>query len=318
MTERLIRLIRIITLIQSKPGILARELAERCETTERTIYRDLELLSLMIPITNQGHGKGYTFVGSFSLYPLNFTDQEALAFSMLPSVSDQIKPLLPPGFDSAYEKVMATYHKERSRRSEIVQDVANIIQMGTPAYRSESANNLFPLIQAILNERTVRTIYHTQSRNEESERDIDPYYLVPREQRFYLIGYCHTVQSIRTFRVSRFRQVVEMDRTYDKGDFSIRQYLKQTWSIERGESTIRFKVKFSAEVARYVREEELFVSPRMTELPDGSLLFEVTVNHDREFLGWLAQYGPEAEILEPVRYREAMKAKLARWAQVYE
>lgn len=317
MTERLIRLIRIITLIQSKPGILARELAERCETTERTIYRDLELLSLMVPITNQGHSKGYTFVGNFSLYPLNFTNQEALAFSMLPSVSDQIKPLLPPGFESAYEKVMATYHKERNRRTEIVQDVANMIQMGTPAYRSESANHLFPLIQAILNERTVRTIYHTQSRNEESERDIDPYYLVPREQRFYLIGYCHTARSIRTFRVSRFRQVDELDRRFDKGDFNIRQYLKQTWSIERGDNMIRFKVKFSAEVARYVREEELFVSPRMTELPDGGLLFEVTVNHDREFMGWLAQYGPDAEILEPASYREAMREKLARWAQVY-
>ena len=45
MTDRLIRLLRLITLIQSKPGILARELAERCETTERTIYRDLEALS---------------------------------------------------------------------------------------------------------------------------------------------------------------------------------------------------------------------------------------------------------------------------------
>jgi predicted DNA-binding transcriptional regulator YafY len=101
MTERLIRLIRIITLIQSKPGILARELAERCETTERTIYRDLELLSVMIPITNQGHGKGYTFVGNFSLYPINWNEQEALAFTMLPSVISQVKSLLPPVFDSA-------------------------------------------------------------------------------------------------------------------------------------------------------------------------------------------------------------------------
>lgn len=35
MTDRLIRLMRLITLIQDKPGILARELAERCEATER-------------------------------------------------------------------------------------------------------------------------------------------------------------------------------------------------------------------------------------------------------------------------------------------
>lgn len=52
MTDRLIRLMRIITLVQAKPGILARELAERCGNSERTIYRDMDALSAMhIPIT---------------------------------------------------------------------------------------------------------------------------------------------------------------------------------------------------------------------------------------------------------------------------
>lgn len=72
MTDRLIRLMRIITLVQAKPGILARELAERCSTTERTIYRDMEALSAMhIPITHLGYGKGYRFIGSFALYPFD-------------------------------------------------------------------------------------------------------------------------------------------------------------------------------------------------------------------------------------------------------
>ncbi len=317
LTDRLIRLIRIIILIQGKPGILARELAERCETAERTIYRDLELLSVMIPITNLGHGKGYTFVGNFSMYPMNWTDQESLAFSMLPSVIDQVKSLLPSGFDSAYEKIMATNNKEKRKNTELVQDVAQIIQLGTPANRENQVNFLFPIIQAILAEKTIKAMYHTQSRNESTEREIDPYYLVPRDQRFYLIGYCHTAQKIRTFRISRFKGVEMMDQTYDKGDFNIHQYLKHTWSIDRGEENIHFKVKFSADVARYVLEEELFVRPKTTMQLDGSIIFEVTLNHDREFLGWLNQYGPDAEILEPVAYRQAMQEKLSRWMKIY-
>lgn len=55
----------------------------------------------------------------------------------------------------------------------------------------------------------------------------------------------------------------------------------------------------------------------MSDLPDGSLLFEVTINHDREFLGWLAQYGPDAEIIEPKSYREIMKDRLNTWARIY-
>ncbi|WP_248928651.1 helix-turn-helix transcriptional regulator [Paenibacillus hamazuiensis] len=319
MTERLIRLLRIIMLIQGKPGITGRELAERCETTDRTIYRDLELLSAFVPLTNLGHGKGYTFVGSFSMYPLNFTEQEALVFSMLPSVIDQVKPLLPPGFDSAYEKVMATHHKEKSRRADVLQQVTDIIQLGTPFGRDEeSPNYLYPIIQAILQQNTLRAVYHTQSRNKQTERLIDPYYLIPREQRFYLIGYCHQAKDIRTFRVSRFRDVGITDQKFDKDGFSIRQYMKHTFSIERGNGKlIRFKVRFSPQVARYIKEEEWFVEPKMKDTADGGLLFEVTLNHDREFLMWVNSYGPEAEILEPVSYRDKMREQLERWQEMY-
>jgi predicted DNA-binding transcriptional regulator YafY len=319
MTERLIRLLRIIMLIQGKPGIIGRELAERCETTERTIYRDLELLSTIAPFTNLGHGKGYSFMGSFALYPLNFTEQEALVFSMLPSVIDQVKPLLPPGFDSAYEKVMATHHKEKSRHTDVLQQVADIIQSGTPFGRDEDRPNyLYPIIQAILQQHTLRVVYHTQSRNEQSERLIDPYYLIPREQRFYLIGYCHQAKEIRTFRVSRFRDVGVTDRTFDKGGFNIRQYMKNTFSIEGGnDKLIRFKVRFSPRIARYIKEEEWFVEPKMKDSADGSLSFEVALNHDREFLMWVNSYGPEAEILEPTNYRDKMREQLDKWQQLY-
>ncbi|WP_261303979.1 helix-turn-helix transcriptional regulator [Paenibacillus andongensis] len=319
MTERLIRLMRIINLIQSKPGILARELAERCETAERTIYRDLEALHAMnIPISNYGHGKGYAFISNFSMYPLDWTEQEALSFSMMPSVLEQIKPLLPEGFDSAFEKVMGVHQKEKSKRADIVQHVTDVIQMGTPAYREDGTSFLYDIIQASLSQQTIQTVYYTQSRNEESQRSIDPYYLVPRDHRFYLIGYCHSAGDIRTFRISRFRDVKLLNQSFDKGDFNLRSYMKNTWSIERGEEQIRFKVKFHADIARYVKEEELFVKPKMTPQKDGSLLFEVTVNHEREFMNWVSQYGPDAEILEPKSYREVMRQKLERWKTLYE
>lgn len=78
-------------------------------------------------------------------------------------------------------------------------------------------------------------------------------------------------------------------------------------------------MSFSADVARYIKEveEELFVKPNLTDYPDGSLLFEVTFNQDREFLGWLAQYGLDAEIIEPEAYREQMKDRLNNWAIFY-
>lgn len=316
--DRLVRLLRIINLVQTKPGILAKELAERCETTERTIYRDMELLSLAhIPIASMGHGKGYQFIGDFALYPLNWTDEELMAFAVLPSLLEQVD-LVPPELYSAYEKVMAAARKEKMLQQEWLESIISIIQMGSPAYKDVKTNFLGPVIKAILSKRTIKTRYHTQSRNVTTVRNIDPYYLIPREHRFYLVGYCHKQKDVRTFRLSRFQEVEILDRTFKMENFNLKTYLKDTWSIERGQKKIDFKVRFSPKVARYVKEEELFVKPKLTDLEDGSLLFEVRLNHDREFLQWLQGYGPEAEILEPRFYRKRMREQLQQWLKVYE
>lgn len=317
MKDKLIRLLRIITLVQMNPGIKARELAERLGTTDRTIYRDMETLSLAhIPISNLERGKGYHFISDFALYPLNWTEEEFTSFAVLPSLLEQVD-LIPPAFNSAYEKVMATAHKEKQQRRDLRESIPNIIQMGSPAYKGTKTNFLGTIIQAILSKQTIKTCYHTQSRNETTERNIDPYYLIPRERRFYLIGYCHLKGEVRTFRLSRFQKVEILDQTFEMGDFSLKEYLKNTWSIDRGNKHIRFVVKFSPQVARYVKEEELFVQPRLRDLDDGSLLFEVTLNDDREFLQWLMGYGPEAEILQPMAYRKKMKALLTSWLEKY-
>ncbi|GFN34185.1 helix-turn-helix transcriptional regulator [Paenibacillus xylaniclasticus] len=316
MIDKIIRIFNIINAIQANPGITAADLALKCDVNIRTIYRDLDTVALIAPLWNERRGTGYRFMDEFFMPPLSFTEQEALAFSLLPSVIDPDK--LPHGFLTAYDKVMGMHRHEKSQQTHIIEDITNIIQMGTPAYRKESPNFLQPIIQAILEHRTIRTVYHTQSRNETTERQIDPYYLVPRDQKFYLIGYCHLKQGIRTFRISRFQQVELTSDTFDKGDFNIKQYLKNTWSIENGDRNLTFKVRFNAEVARYIEEEELFVHPRMKKYKDGSMTFEVTVNNEREFMRWILQYGPAAEILEPKSAREALKQQLAEWSRVYQ
>ncbi|GKU76530.1 YafY family protein [Paenibacillus sp. L3-i20] len=315
MIDKVIRLINIIIAIQAKPGITASELALKFDVTIRTIYRDIDIISLFAPVTSEGRGTGYRFIGQFFMYPLNFSEQEALVFSLLPSVLDLEK--LPPGFETAHDKVMSTHNKEKSRLNNIFEDIAKVIQTGTPAYRKESPNYLQTIIQAILEQKTIETVYHTQYRNETKERKIDPYFLVPRDQRFYLIGKCHKDEKVKTFRVSRFLEVKFTSDSFPRGTLDIKKFFKNTWSIQQGTRNVTFKVRFSSTVARYVKEEELFVRPRMKDMNDGSILFEVTVNNEEEFIRWVRQYGPEAEILEPLQAREAFKKELGDWMKLY-
>ncbi|WP_340399537.1 YafY family protein [Paenibacillus sp. FSL H8-0079] len=319
MSEKTSRLFQLINAIYAKPGITASELATKLEVSQRTIYRDISQISLFTTLMLEDEDKrngGYRFLNENFLDPIRFNEEEELAFTLLPSLLERDKR--PPGFASAYDKVMTSHRKNQTQRSNLVRDITDMIQMGTPAYRTEYPNFLHEIIQAILDKRTIDTVYHTQSRDETSNRMIDPYYLIPREQRFYLIGFCHRAQGMRVFRLSRFQQVHITNEVFYLGDFNIQQYLKNTWSIHPGERNTRFRVRFDSKVARYIREEELFVQPWMKELADGSLLFEVTVNNEHEFIMWLLQYGPDAEILEPQSAREEMKARMVAWMRMYQ
>lgn len=314
--ERLIRLLRIINIIQVSPGIKAKELAVLCEISERNIYRDLEILNAAnLPITNEGHSKGYKFIGRFKQYPLNWEEDELQAFKILPVLlGEKYKT---KAFMSAYEKVMATHKVEKIERNTLLSDISRVIQSGKSTEILDEKELLSSIIDAVLSSRTIEAIYHTQSRNTITTRKIDPYFLMPRKDRLYIIGHDHKSNEMRIFRLNRFQSIKVLNIKFTKNELQLEKYLHNTWSIIRGEKNIHFKVKFSQDIARYIREGEYNVTPKFIDFPDGSLLFEITVNDDREILKWIMQYGPDAEIIEPKSYRMKMKDMLQRWTNIY-
>ncbi|MBY9081302.1 WYL domain-containing protein [Paenibacillus sp. HN-1] len=309
MTDRLIRLMRIITLVQAKPGILARELADRCGTSERTIYRDMDALSAMhIPITHLGHGKGYAFIGNFALYPLDWSPEEASAFSQLSGSFEVIKPHLPDGFLSAYEKVMAAEYKYRAEREEKVESVQR---------QAVLADQLVPLLNAILKGRRIRADYNDNA-EEEEELIIDPYHLISLENRYHLVGYCHRRGKIRTFRTRCLSHVCLLDTGFSKEGFDLTAFIKRKWSMEEDSLRLEFKVRFSEDALREVEGGDCAVKPVKIESLGRVANFEVPLERDREFMEWVRQFKDEAEILEPVHYREAFRYQLENWLSLYQ
>lgn len=72
------RLFQIIYLLMEKQQITAKELAQRFEVSERTIYRDLDKLTLAgIPVyTNQGKNGGISLLPDFVLDKTVLTTEE--------------------------------------------------------------------------------------------------------------------------------------------------------------------------------------------------------------------------------------------------
>ena len=76
---RLARLTAILTQLQSKRILTAREIAEKHDVSIRTVYRDIRTLeSSGIPIITE-EGKGYALMEGYNIPPVMFTEEEANA-----------------------------------------------------------------------------------------------------------------------------------------------------------------------------------------------------------------------------------------------
>jgi len=74
-----------------------------------------------------------------------------------------------------------------------------------PDYSAEMSGRLTKLENAISKQRTVKFRYYAIVRDDISERTVNPYALLPERGSWYVIGYDHQREDIRTFRVSRIR-----------------------------------------------------------------------------------------------------------------
>ena len=99
-------------------------------------------------------------------------------------------------------------------------------------------------------------------------------------------------------------------------NFSPDAFFAGSWLIEQGE-TVRVKLRFAPEAARWVRDEQFHESQQTEELADGSILYSVCVQGTREITRWILGYGGEVEVLAPESLREAVAAAGRRMAAMY-
>jgi len=82
---------------------------------------------------------------------------------------------------------------------------AGRVEVRDPDYSPELQGRLGKLEGAISKQRTVKFRYWTISSDEERERTLNPYALLPENGSWYVIGHDLDRNDIRTFRVSRIR-----------------------------------------------------------------------------------------------------------------
>jgi predicted DNA-binding transcriptional regulator YafY len=178
-----------------------------------------------------------------------------------------------------------------------------------PAPRPVEKQQFDRLLRACQQRRRLEITYHSLSRDEVNTRRIDPYRLVLCGGSQYLIAYDYLRHSLRTFALGeRIQAICELDESFTPDpNFDLDQYLAEGFGIFRGGPMEEVLLRFSASVARYVREGAWNETEVKEELPDGGLLLRMRVPVNVGLLRFVLQYGAEVEVLAPLPLRRQVE-----------
>jgi len=173
--------------------------------------------------------------------------------------------------------------------------------------QAPAAEHLRDIQAALVERRRLRLRYYSMSRDEVTDRRVDPYHLTLHNGGYYLVARCHLREAVRLFAVERIREVKpEAARFQRPSDFNLDKYLSGAWGIIRGD-IVTVKVIFGRGVARYIKDRLWHPTQRLRDLDGGRVELTLRVADTLEVRRWILGFGPEAEVVEPAALRDALR-----------
>ena len=207
------RALLTLELIQGSPGISADRLADKLGVSERAVRRYVGILrEAGIPIDAvRGPYGGYRVGRGVRLPPLMFSAAEALGLVMavLDGHHDAADAADPVG--SALGKLLRALPEPVARQADAVRlTTAPAPDRAAARPDPETATSL---VQACAERRRVRLVYRSEAGSEWA-MEVDPWAVVVRHGRWYLLCWSYSADARRTYRIDRVREVAILSDTF--------------------------------------------------------------------------------------------------------
>ena len=297
------RLIGILSVLLHKEKMTAPELAERFEVSRRTINRDIEdLCKAGIPIqTSQGTGGGISIMEGYRL------DRTILTSKDMQMILAGLRSLDSVSGSSYYCQLM---EKIRTGSSEFISGRDSILIDLSSWYGDSLTPKIETIQDAVENRHLVRFQYYAPSG--ESERTVEPYFLVFRWSSWYLWGWCKDRKDFRMFKLNRMDRIQKTDESFECRNIAMPDLSNE--KIFPG--GIKVKVLFEPDQKWRLVEE--FGLKCFTEYDDGRMLFTGNYTDLGNLITWLMTFGDKAEVIEPREAREAISQMVKRMMKIYK
>lgn len=318
------RLISIIYILMNKGTVTAGELAERFEVSTRTIYRDIEALSIAgIPVyCRKGKNGGISLTEEFVLNKMLITKEEQ-------------QEIL-----AALVGLKETEVSDGNREQETLKKLGEFFQTEPVPWVNIDLSDWSGLRKqmyedikrAILTRHVIEFDYYGQNRPM-SHRVVEPVQLQFKEYTWYLRAYCRERQDFRTFKLFRMQRLCVQAETFVPKREPVLLHKVEV----AGEAEKSVEMHDSTQVEPQAQEQEFPVTPltiwidkkeayriydrfdesELEQLPDGNFLAHCAYPLDEWVYSLILWFGPSAKVLEPESIREEVRNRIKKMVEIY-
>lgn len=295
------------------------ELARHFEVDKRTISRDLDFMRdrLGAPVEYHRARKGYYYTDSSYFLPdVSMTEGELLATFLAGAVvRDALDSTIGAQMQTAVDK-LARHLPDKVKVP--LHELSQRVAFAPRSQRNVDAEN-FQILRRAVNIHPVWIRYYSAHSNQVSERVIEPLHLRYHLGDWYLVAYCRLRCQLRTFAISRVHQAQARPGSLpQRPDFDAESYFASALGILAGEKSVKVRVWFAAERARWIAERSWHPSQQLEQQPDGSVILEMLVASTAELLQWVLGYGSEARVLEPAALADEVRHQAQQMLARYD
>ena len=290
------RALGMLFLLLNRKNITASEMANYFGVSQRTVYRDIELLAgAGVPIyCEKGRNGGISLVDGWSVAGVNFNSEDI----------EVIKTSLQGVVNSFGDKKSSKTLEKIGKMAEIsLGDNREKIYIDFTSWGDDKPNEEFrKIIQESIDKREVVEFSYRNQKGEEKLRTVEPMAVVFKGFSWYLHGICREKKEKRLFKIGRIKKLKKTGEIYksEHQNFVAEQPKK--------EECVELELKFPAEY-RY-RIEEYKRGKNIKFDSDGNCIMKTICPNDRGLISFILSFGDEAEVLSPLWLREKIKDKI--------
>ena len=292
------RLFEIVYILLERKTITAKELAERFEVSTRTIYRDIEILSqAKIPVyANKGNGGGIGLLEDYVLDKSVLSEEEQnqilFALQSMEKISNQDEK-------NILEKMSSIFNKSKTNWIDV-----DFSDWGTNGEQDQTFN----LIRnAILKHNVIEFVYYN-SYGEEKKRQAEPLQIYFKDKSWYLKAYCRLKQDYRLFKISRMKDIILLNKTFERG-------LPQIKENKFDYKTIQLELEISKDMSYRVYDE--FKMEDIIKNKNGDFIIKVEFPENDWVYGYILSFGENVKVLSPGYVKSIIKEKLQKSLKNY-